>query len=119
MKSNAKKRAKHVARKLTASQPVRAASAAKILRQIGNDWALHWNAGDLDKVVASYAPDAVYLPPHHRAVHGHDAIREYLKGPLSHGVADLAFDVTYIKHHGDAAWDVGTYRMSVPQADGT
>ncbi len=45
MKSNAKKVAKQVARKPTASQPVRAASAAKILRQIGNDWALHWNAG--------------------------------------------------------------------------
>ena len=36
-----------------------------------------------------------------------------------HGVADLAFDVTYIKQDGGAAWDVGTYRMSVPQDDGT
>jgi len=42
------------------------------------------------------APDAVYLPPHHEAIYGLDAIREYLRGPLSHGVSDLAFDVTYI-----------------------
>src|SRR6266851_656055 len=40
-------------------------------------WAQHWNAGILDKVVAAYAPGAVYLPPHHEAIHGRDAIREY------------------------------------------
>lgn len=121
MKSTAKKRATRAAPKpaLTARKAAGAANAANTIRQIGNDWAVHWNAGDLDKVVAAYAPDAVYLPPHHRAVHGRDAIREYLKGPLNHGVADLAFDVTYIKQHGGAAWDVGTYRMSVPQDDGT
>jgi len=100
-------------------KPAKVASATAIIRQIGNDWARHWNAGDLDKVVAAYAPDAVYLPPHHEAVHGRESIREYLQGPLSHGVAELAFDVTYIKQSDGVAWDVGTYRMSVPQNDGT
>ena len=77
------------------------------------------NAGALDNLVAAYAPDAVYLPPHHEAIHGRDAIREYLRGPLSHGVSDLAFDVTYIKQDGNVAWDVGTYRVNVPLNDGT
>jgi len=27
----------------------------------------------------------------------------------------LAFDVTYIKQQGPIAWDVGTYRMTIPQ----
>ena len=90
-----------------------------VIRKSGDDWAKHWNAKDLDHLVAIYAPDAVYLPPHHAAVHGRDAIREYLRGPRSHGVSDLAFDVTYIKQSGDVAWDVGTYRMTVPQNDGT
>jgi len=99
--------------------PAKRPSAAGIIRQTGNDWAHHWNAGDLEKVVAAYAPDAVYLPPHHEAVHGRDAIREYLRGPLSHGVSNLAFDVTYIKQGANVAWDVGTYRMSVPQSDGS
>ena len=100
-------------------KPAKVASATAMIRQIGNDWARHWNAGDLDKVVAAYAPDAVYLPPHHEAVHGRQSIREYLQGPLSHGVTELAFDVTYIKQGDGVAWDVGTYRMSVPQNDGT
>jgi ketosteroid isomerase-like protein len=34
-------------------------------------------------------------------------------------VTGLGFEVTYIKQQGDVAWDVGTYRMSVPQADGS
>lgn len=89
------------------------------IRRIGEEWARHWNEGELDGVVAAYAEDAVYLPPHHEAVHGRDAIREYLKAPLSHGVSDLAFEVTYIKQNGPVAWDVGTYRMKIPQDGGT
>ncbi len=89
--------------------------AASAIRRMGDEWARHWNAGDLDGVAAIYAEDAVYLPPHHETVHGRQAIREYLKAPLSHGVCDLAFDVTSIKQQGPIAWDVGTYRMTIPQ----
>ena len=39
--------------------------------------------------------------------------------PLGRGVSDLAFEVTYIRHQGNTAWDVGTYRMTIPQNDGT
>jgi uncharacterized protein (TIGR02246 family) len=93
--------------------------AAVTIRRIGDDWARHWNEGKLDGVVATYAEDAVYLPPHHEAVHGRDAIREYLKTPLGHGVSNLAFDVTCVKQQGPIAWDVGTYRMTIPQNDGS
>ena len=94
-------------------------SAAGAIRRMGDEWARHWNAGDLDGVAAVYATDAVYLPPHREAVHGRDAIREYLKAPLSHGVSDLAFDVTHIKQQGAIAWDIGTYRMTIPQNEET
>ena len=121
MKKTAKKTARRAARKpaRAARQPAKPVNATASIRRAGNDWAIHWNAGDLDSVVAAYAPDAVYLPPHHQAVHGSAAIHEYLKAPLAHGVTELAFEVTYIKQHGNVAWDVGTYRMSVPQSDGT
>jgi len=120
MQRTAKKRAQgaRTKRNRTIAQ-TKTVDAAGMIRRIGNDWARHWNAGELDKVVAAYAADAVYLPPHHPAVHGRDSIREYLKAPLSHGVSDLAFDVTYIKQQGPVAWDVGTYRMNVPLDDGT
>jgi len=120
MPSIAKKRSRNTKGKLKRTvQKSRKVNASSTIRQIGDHWAEHWNAGALDKVVAAYADDAVYLPPHHLAVHGRDAIREYLKAPLSHGVSELAFQVTYIKQQGSIAWDVGTYRMTLPQADGT
>ncbi len=106
-------------RRATAGASRKVTAAPATIRRIENDWARHWNAGEVDGVVAAYAEDAVYLPPHHEAVHGRDAIREYLKVPLGHGVSDLAFEVTYIKQQGPVAWDVGTYRMNVPLNDGT
>jgi len=120
MTTTGRTRAQRGARKSVPSKSKsRLADATSAIRQIGNAWAHNWNAGDLEKVVAVYAPDAVYLPPHHEAVHGRDAIREYLRGPCSHGLSGLAFDVTYVKQSGSVAWDVGTYRKNVPQDDGT
>jgi uncharacterized protein (TIGR02246 family) len=93
--------------------------AEVIIRKIGDEWAAHWNAHELDKVVESYAPDAVYLPPHHAAVHGREAIRDYLKGPLAHGATELSYEVTFIRQSGDLAYDVGRYSMTVPQKEGS
>ncbi len=88
------------------------------ISQIGQQWAKHFNARDLDKLMAAYAPDAVYMPPHHAAIHGRDAIREYLNNPMRHGVCDLAYEVTFVKHSGDLAYDVGRYTMTVPRNGG-
>lgn len=89
-----------------------------LISKIGQEWAQHWNAGDLDRLTQAFAPDAVYMPPHHAAIHGRDAIREYLKTPLKHGVNDLTYEVTFIKHSGDLAYDVGRYSMSLPRPEG-
>ena len=116
---------KAIAKKRTVRKPSRSggksasADAAAVIRRTGDEWARNWNSGDIEKVVAAYAVDAVYLPPHHEAVHGRDSIREYLRGPRAHGVTDLAFNVTYIRKDANVAWDVGTYRMSVPRNNGT
>ncbi len=101
------------------AQPVNIDRVEEMIRNNGAQWARHWNAKELDKLVAAYADDAVYLPPHHAAVHGRGAIREYLQGPLQHGVTDLVYEVTYIKHIGDLAYDVGHYSMTVPRSDGS
>src|ERR1035437_8724882 len=120
MQRTAKKRAQGARTKPTrTTAQTKTADAAGTIRVIGNDWARHWNAGELDEVVAAYAADAVYLPPHHPAVHGRDSIREYLKAPLSHGVSDLAFDVTYIKQQGPFAWYGDPQHMHLPLNDRT
>ena len=90
-----------------------------LIRRVGDQWAQHWNAGELDKLMDAYAADAVYMPPHHAAVHGRQAIHDYLQGPLRHGVTGLTYDVTYIRHSGDLAYDVGRYSMKVAHKDGS
>ena len=89
-----------------------------IIHKTGDDWARYWNSRQPEKLAQLYADDAVYLPPHHPAVHGRDAIREYLSRPIHHGYTDLKFEVTYIKQTGDLAFDVGTYTMKVPTEGG-
>ena len=93
--------------------------AGAVIRKVGEDWARNWNSGDLEKVLESYADDAVYMPPHHPSIHGKPAIRKYLTGPMQHGVRDLVYDVTYIRQSGDLAYDVGLYSMTIPRPDGT
>ena len=99
--------------------PQRSNEASEAVRDISDEWARLWNARNPDGIASLYAEDAVYLPPHHKAVHGRNSIREYLRTPIAHGISDLAFTVTYIKQQGSTAWDVGTYRMMIPQPDGT
>src|SRR5437868_5336317 len=113
-------RAKSKARKPSARQSTRSRNSdvEAIIRKTGGDWAQFWNARDANKLAGLYDPDAVYLPPHHPAVHGRDAIRDFLSAPLHHGYTDLQFEVTYIKQVGDLAYDVGSYTMKVPQEDG-
>ena len=98
--------------------PVATDKVEALISKIGQEWAQHWNAGDLEGLIQAFAADAVYMPPHHAAIHGRDAIREYLKTPLKHGVNDLTYEVTFIKHSGELAYDVGRYSMSLPRAEG-
>ncbi len=90
------------------------------ISQIGDQWAKNWNAGNLDTLIDVYADDAVYQPPHHATVHGRQAIHEFLKGPITrHNLHDLKYEVTFVKHSGDLAYDVGVYTMTVPSANGS
>ena len=73
MRSSVKKRFGGTTRRVSHTAGVsRRAPAAATIRKLGDDWTRHWNARELDKVVAAYAEDAVYLPPHHKTVHGRD-----------------------------------------------
>jgi uncharacterized protein (TIGR02246 family) len=94
-------------------EPIADSKVEAIIRSTGAEWAQNWNAKDLDKLVAAYADDAVYMPPHHAAVHGRAAIRDYLQGPIQHGATDLKYEVTFIRVSGDLAYDVGRYSMNV------
>lgn len=78
-------------------------------------WLEAYNAGDVEKMVALYAEDAVLMPRHAPVANGHAAIRAFLTadtagakaagiklvpGPSTAGVA------------GDTGWESGTYTVT-------
>ncbi|HEY1263118.1 MAG TPA: nuclear transport factor 2 family protein [Terriglobales bacterium] len=108
-------KSRHPKKRKSSSKSPTSSAAAAMIQKAGRKLSTRWNDRDIAGVVSVYAADAVYLPPNHHALHGVDAIREYLRGPLVRGVSDLSFDVTFIKQSGNVAWDVGSYRMRVPE----
>jgi len=92
-------------------------NAAPTIRRIGSEWARRWNAGELHGVVAAYFEDAVYLPPSLQS-RSLERCHSRVCENETPGVR-LAFAVKYIKQQEPIPWDVGMYRMTIPQNDGT
>ena len=99
-----------------AAQPaVDTAAEEAALKAVTAEWLGAYNAGDVEKIVAMYAEDAVLMPPHAAVATGHAAIRAFLTsdtagakaagvklvpGPSTAGVA------------GDTGWESGSYTIT-------
>ena len=86
----------------------------KAIRAAETAWANAVPTGDVDKVVAFYAEDAVMMPPGEAVATGKTAIRASWRQLL--GLTDLkltwAATKVEVAKSGDLAYDVGTYAMS-------
>ena len=95
--------------------PVDAAAEEAALKAITAAWLSAYNAGDVEKIVAMYADDAVLMPPHAAVATGHGGIRAFLTtdtaaaktagvkivpGAATAGVA------------GDTGWESGSYTIA-------
>jgi uncharacterized protein (TIGR02246 family) len=83
-------------------------------------FAVGTNTGDVDQVAATYAEDAVLLPPGAPPVKGRTAIREFWNGFLQPYTVVLTLGTDQIEGRGDLAYVVGHYHMvTTPKAKGT
>jgi ketosteroid isomerase-like protein len=80
-------------------------------------WEKEYNAGNLDAVVALYAPDGCRMPPNQEAVHGRDAILAQLKAGKDRGFAKVKIAVTSAESSTDLGYGIGTYEVT--GADGS
>jgi len=94
-------------------------NAAPTIRRIGSEWARRWNAGELHGVVAPYFEDAVNLPPSLQSRSLQRCHSRVCENETPSWRVRLAFAVKYIKQQEPIPWDVGMYRMTIPQNDGT
>lgn len=75
-------------------------------------WADAYNAGDVDRIVALYAEDAVMMPPNVPAASGHAAMRAYLTTDVAAakaGGVTMNLGESGIGVSGDLGWHSGTF----------
>jgi ketosteroid isomerase-like protein len=92
---------------------------AGVLRQLDLDFMARAKAGNAQACVEGfYAHDARALPPHREIVRGHSALVIMWKGIIAAGLKDLSLETTEIEIHGDMAYGIGRYRMTVDPPGG-
>jgi uncharacterized protein (TIGR02246 family) len=80
-------------------------------------FAQHFNAGDIESLMALYTPDAALVPQPGQVVQGHAAIREALQAFLAlRGKIEL--QTTYVVEAGDTALARGQWRLTGTGPDG-
>jgi len=98
-----------------APPPVDAAAEEAALKAITASWLNAYNAGEVEKIVALYADDAVLMPPHAAVVTGHAAIRAYLTtdtaGAKAAGVK-LVPGAATAGVSGDTGWESGSFTVA-------
>jgi ketosteroid isomerase-like protein len=83
-------------------------------------WLEAYNAGEVEKMVALYAEDAVLMPPHAPVANGHAAIRAFLTADTAGAKAagiKLVPGASTAGVAGDTGWESGSY--TVTNASGT
>jgi len=98
-----------------APPPVDTSADEAAMQAATKTWGEAFNAGEVDRIVALYAEDAVVMPPNAPAVSGSAAIREFMAafvaeakaGGLMMGLGETGGGVS-----GDLGWHSGTYAVT-------
>ncbi len=100
------------------SDTPRQATAAE-LSQMNKDFAKALLAKDAAAASMLYTEDASLLPPNEPIVTGRDNIRQYWQGAIDAGIIDVSVITIATGSSGDLGYEIGRYRMTVKQSDGT
>lgn len=89
------------------------------LRALDDEFMRHANRKDpVGLVQAFYTDDATLLPPNAPTIRGADRIRDFWKGLIDAGGADVTLETTQVDSSGEIAYGVGTYSFTMPSASG-
>ena len=102
-----------------ASSTTASEDVAGALRQLDRDFVARAKAGNAQACVEGfYAQDARALPAHREIIRGHRALVTMWKGIIAAGLKDLSLETTEIEVHGDMAYGIGRYHMTVDPPGG-
>ena len=89
------------------------------VEQVSATFSRNANAKDADALVRDfYTNDAVLLPPGSPTITGAAAIRDFWKGLLDAGAADVALKTASVDASGDLVYEIGAYSFSMPDGAG-
>ncbi len=83
------------------------------------DYMVAVNGGDADGVAASYAADAVRMPPDAPLIRGRESIRRNLAESLETSDFNLQMQVIETEFSGELAYVRGTYLLTATPKDGS
>lgn len=72
------------------------------------------NSGDTARVASLYTEDAVLLAPNAPMARGRQEIKAFFDGMVAQmGLPKLQLITKQVEEHGDTAWEVGVYTMTL------
>ncbi len=83
------------------------------------DYMVAMNSGDADGVVASYAADAVRMPPNALPISGRESIRRNLEQAFETAQLNVQMQVKETVASGELAYVQGTFLLTVTPKDGS
>lgn len=83
------------------------------------DYMVAMNSGDADGVVASYAADAVRMPPNALPISGRESIRRNLEQAFETAQLNVQMQVEETVASGELAYVQGTFLLTVTPKDGS
>jgi ketosteroid isomerase-like protein len=81
------------------------------IRQASTALESSFNAKDVDKILALYTDNAVFMPPNKPLLRGRPALKQFYDGLMSSGSKDLKITPGDVAGHGPLAYESGSYTM--------
>ena len=90
-----------------------------LIRNQVQDYVTAFNTGNYDQAAAMFAPDGVFLAPHHDPAYGPKPVELLLRQLGDAGYEDLRLETVRVETSGELAMEIGRYSVAVRQSDGT
>jgi ketosteroid isomerase-like protein len=81
------------------------------IRQVDADYVAAFNAKDMDKMLALYTDNSVFMPPNKPMLRGKDPLKSFYNDLISQGATDLKMDPVDIAGHGPIGYQSGTFSL--------
>jgi len=82
------------------------------IRQASTALESSFNAKDVDKILALYTDNSVFMPPNKPLLRGRPALKQFYDGLLNGGSKDLKITPADVSGHGTLAYESGSYSMT-------